>query len=72
MPPGWPNGWRAGWSRGSFAPDRRTPETRNLSRAREQLGERGGHVQRLPKTLQDANIKLDPVIADIVSLSGLA
>ena len=28
------------------------------------------HVQRLQKTLEDANIKLDSVISDIVGLSG--
>jgi hypothetical protein len=32
--------------------------------------ERSSHVQRIQKTLEDANIKLDSVITDIVGLSG--
>jgi transposase len=32
--------------------------------------ERTSHVQRLQKTLEDANIKLDSVITDIVGMSG--
>jgi len=34
--------------------------------------ERTSHIQRLQKTLEDANIKLDSVISDIVGLSGRA
>src|SRR4029077_18362143 len=30
------------------------------------------HVQRLQKTLEDANIKLDSVISDVMGLSGRA
>jgi transposase len=32
--------------------------------------ERSRHVQRLQKTLEDANIKLDSVISDVMGLSG--
>jgi transposase len=40
-------------------------------RTRKQLvRERSRHVQRLQKTLEDANIKLDSVISDILGLSG--
>ena len=60
-----------GLIRGSFVPDQQTQEMRSLLRTRKQLvRERRSHVQRLQKTLEDANIKLDSVISDIVGLSG--
>jgi transposase len=60
-----------GLIRGSFVPDEQTQEMRSLLRTRKQLvRERSSHVQRLQKTLEDANIKLDSVISDIVGLSG--
>src|SRR6202165_4715363 len=60
-----------GLIRGSFVPDAQTQEMRGLLRTRKQLvRERTSHVQRLQKTLEDANIKLDSVIADIIGLSG--
>jgi transposase len=60
-----------GLIRGSFVPDRQTQEMRSLLRTRKQLvRERSSHVQRLQKTLEDANIKLDSVISDIIGLSG--
>src|SRR5271170_7370457 len=60
-----------GLIRGSFVPDRQTQEMRNLLRTRKQfVRERTSHVQRIQKTLEDANIKLDSVISDIVGLSG--
>jgi hypothetical protein len=60
-----------GLIRGSFVPDQQTQEMRNLLRTRKQLvRERSSHIQRLQKTLEDANIKLDSVISDIVGLSG--
>jgi transposase len=62
-----------GLIRGSFVPDEQTQEMRNLLRTRKQLvRERSSHVQRLQKTLEDANIKLDSVIADVMGLSGRA
>jgi transposase len=60
-----------GLIRGSFVPDPQTQEMRNLLRTRKQLTrERSRHVQRLQKTLEDANIKLDSEISDIMGLSG--
>jgi transposase len=62
-----------GLIRGSFVPDAQTQELRGLLRTRKQfVRERSGHVQRLQKTLEDANIKLDSVISDILGLSGRA
>ena len=60
-----------GLVRGSFVPDEPTQEMRNLLRTRKQfVRERTSHVQRIQKTLEDANIKLDSVISDILGLSG--
>jgi len=60
-----------GLIRGSFVPDQQTQEMRDLLRTRKQLvRERSRHVQRLQKTLEDANIKLDSVISDVMGLSG--
>jgi transposase len=60
-----------GLIRGSFVPDQQTQEMRDLLRTRKQLvRERSSHIQRLQKTLEDANVKLDSVISDIVGLSG--
>ena len=60
-----------GLIRGSFVPDVQRQELRRLLRTRKQfVRERSSHVQRLQKTLEDANIKLDGVISDIVGLSG--
>src|SRR5215831_18346829 len=60
-----------GLIRGSFVPDQQTQEMRDLLRTRKQLTrERSRHVQRLQKTLEDANIKLDSAISDIIGLSG--
>jgi len=62
-----------GLIRGSFVPDVQTQEMRNLLRTRKQLvRERSSHIQRLQKTLEDANVKLDSVISDVVGLSGRA
>jgi transposase len=62
-----------GLIRGSFVPDTQTQEQRGLLRTRKQLTrERTSHVQRLQKTLEEANIKLDSVISDIVGVSGRA
>jgi transposase len=58
-----------GLIRGSFVPDTQTQ--RGLLRTRKQLTrERTSHVQRLQKTLEEANIKLDSVISDILGTSG--
>jgi transposase len=60
-----------GLVRASFVPDEPTQEMRNLLRTRKQFTrERSSHVQRIQKTLEDANIKLDSVITDVMGLSG--
>ncbi len=62
-----------GLIRGSFVPDAPTQQMRDLLRTRKQLvRERSSHIQRLQKTLEDANVKLDSVISDVVGLSGRA
>src|SRR3981189_2581398 len=56
-----------GLIRGSFVPDGPTQELRGLLRTRKQLvRERTSHTLRIQKTLEDANIKLDSVISNIV------
>src|SRR5271166_4725083 len=60
-----------GLIQGSFVPDEPTQEMRNCLRMRKQfVRERSSHVQRIQKTLEDANIRLDSVITDIIVLSG--
>jgi transposase len=60
-----------GLIRGSFVPDEPTEQMRNLLRTRKQfVRERASQVQRIQKTLEDANIKLDSVISDVVGVSG--
>src|SRR5262245_49786657 len=60
-----------GLIRPSFVPDRPTQEMRTLLRTRKQLvREKSSHILRIQKTLEDANIKLDSVITDIMGLSG--
>lgn len=62
-----------GLIRASFVPDVQTQEQRGLLRTRKQLTrERTSHVQRLQKTLEEANIKLDSVISDVIGASGRA
>src|SRR4051794_387711 len=62
-----------GLIRASFVPDGPTEELRSLLRTRKQLvRERASHVQRLQKTLEDANVKLDGVLADLLGKSGRA
>ena len=60
-----------GLVRGSFVPDGPTRELRTLLRTRKQLvREAVGHTQRIQKTLEDANIKLNSVISDVTGVSG--
>ncbi len=62
-----------GLIRASFVPDAATQELRNLLRTRKQLvREKASHTQRIHKTLEDANIKLDAVIASVLGQSGRA
>src|SRR5215472_9569056 len=60
-----------GLIKASFVPDQEIQELRALLRARKQLTrEQTSQVQRIQKTLEEANIKLDTVISDILGLSG--
>src|SRR5437588_4879626 len=62
-----------GLIRASFVPDDQTQEMRNLLRTRKQLvREQSSHVLRVQKTLEDANIKLDSVLTDLMGKSGRA
>lgn len=62
-----------GLIRPSFVPDAATEEMRTLLRTRKQLvREKASHTQRLQKTLEDANIKLDSVISNVLGVSGRA
>src|SRR5690242_20550829 len=62
-----------GLIRASFVPDGPTGELRSLLRTRKQLvRERTSHVLRLQKTLEDANVKLDGVLTDLLGKSGRA
>ena len=62
-----------GLVRASFVPDAPTQAMRALLRTRKQLvREQAGHVQRLQKTLEDANLKLASVLTDVMGLSGRA
>ena len=60
-----------GLIKASFVPNEAFQQLRSLLRARKQLlGEQTRHIQRLQKTLEEANIKLDSVISDIMGVSG--
>jgi hypothetical protein len=60
-----------GLIRASFVPDSPTQEMRTFLRTRKQfVHEKARHILRIQKTLEDANIKLDSVITDIMGLSG--
>src|SRR5918998_1427530 len=62
-----------GLVRASFVPDAPTQALRALLRTRKQLvRERSAHVQRLQKTLEDANLKLGSVLTDVTGVSGRA
>ena len=60
-----------GLIKSSFVPEEEMQELRSLLRTRKQLGrEQTRHVQRIQKTLTEANIKLDSVLSDIMGASG--
>lgn len=62
-----------GLIRASFVPEPEIQELRSLLRTRKQLvREQTSHVQRMQKTLEEANIKLDSVITDLLGVSGRA
>ena len=60
-----------GLIKASFVPNEEIQEFRSLTRTRKQLvREQTRHVQRIEKTLVEANIKLNSVISDIMGASG--
>jgi transposase len=60
-----------GLIKSSFVPEEDVLELRSLMRTRKQLGrEQTRHVQRIQKTLAEANIQLDSVLSDIMGASG--
>jgi transposase len=62
-----------GLIRPSFVPEPATQALRALLRTRKQLvREQASHVQRLQKTLEDANLKLGSMLTDVMGLSGRA
>jgi transposase len=62
-----------GLIRASFVPEAPVQEMRALLRTRKQLvREQASHVQRIQKTLEDANLKLGSVLSQIMGVSGRA
>ncbi|MBI4245996.1 MAG: transposase, partial [Candidatus Rokubacteria bacterium] len=62
-----------GLVRSSMVPPEPILELRDLTRARKQLvRELVQHVQRIQKTLEDANIKLTEVVSDVMGTTGRA
>ena len=60
-----------GLIRASFVPNEGVQELRGLTRTRKQLiREQTRHMQRIEKTLAEANIKLGSVISDVMGASG--
>jgi transposase len=60
-----------GLIRSSFVPPGPIQELRDLTRTRKQLvWEAVQHKQRIQKVLEDANVKLDSVVSDVVGASG--
>lgn len=57
----------------SFVPQPAIQELRGLLRTRKQLvREKASHVQRVQKTLEEANIKIESVLSDVMGHSGRA
>lgn len=62
-----------GLIRSSFVPPTAIQDMRTMMRTRKQLvRERAQHVQRIQKTLEDANLKIASVVSDITGVSGRA
>lgn len=60
-----------GLIRSSMVPPTQIQEVRDLTRTRKQLKrEIVQHTQRIQKVLEDANVKLDSVISEILGMSG--
>jgi transposase len=57
----------------NFVPERATQQMRDLTRTHTQITrELGRHVQRIQRTLEDADIKLTGLLTDLTGTSGLA
>jgi transposase len=62
-----------GLMRASFVPPEPIQDLRALLRTRKQLvREQSSHIQRIQKTLEDANLKLASVLSNILGVSGRA
>ena len=62
-----------GLVRASFVPEPAIQQLRGLLRTRKQLvREKASHVQRLQKTLEEANLKIESVLSDVMGRSGRA
>src|SRR6516162_394378 len=62
-----------GLVRASFVPEPAIQQLRGLLRTRKQLvREKASHVQCLQKTLEEANIKIESVLSDVMGRSGWA
>jgi transposase len=62
-----------GLIRASFVPPTDIQDMRTLMRTRKQLvRERAQHVQRIQKTLEDANLKIASAVSDVTGTSGRA
>lgn len=62
-----------GLIRPSFVPDAPTQELRALLRTRKQfVRDKSKHIQRIQKTLEDANLKLASAVSNVVGRSGRA
>lgn len=62
-----------GLIRASFVPPTAIQDMRTLMRTRKQLvRERAQHVQRIQKTLEDANLKIASAVSDVMGTSGRA
>jgi transposase len=62
-----------GLVRGSFVPPEPIQELRDLTRTRKQLvRELSQHTLRIQKVMEDANLKLDSVLSNVVGKSGRA
>src|SRR6201998_3537136 len=60
-----------GLLKASFVPPEEIQDLRSLMRTRKQLvREQTRHVQRIEKTLEEANIKLGAVLSDLMGVSG--
>src|SRR5262250_236673 len=60
-----------GLIRASFVPETPIQDLRTLTRTRKQLvREKAQHVQRIQKTLEDANLKIASAVSDVIGKNG--